>query len=127
MPHVPLNKRDPDRYYAILDRFAEGASIASVIREFHVDYYTIRKYFPNAGRPDLGKGQTLQELNPEKYREMGRLVAEGASLNEIMRTLNVDHRTIKRAFPKAGWATRGGTGASMMKKAAEVLGEAELK
>lgn len=122
MGTIPLSKKDPERYYAILDRFAEGASIAQVCREFHIDFYTVKKYFPNVGRPDLSGGQTVKELDPEKYREIGRLVAEGASLNEIMRSCNTDHRTIKRLFPNAGW-TRGGKGAKLMKHANDVLGK----
>lgn len=109
MPTVPLNKKDPARYNAVLDRLSEGATIVDIIREFHMDYYTVKKYFPNAGRPDLQGGVSLAKSNPKKYREIGRMVAEGASLNEITRTTGSDHRTVKRYFPNAGWP-KGGAG-----------------
>lgn len=117
MPTVPLSKKDPDRYYAVLDRIAEGATIKGILEEFHMDYYTLKKYFPNAGRPDLQGGVGLDKANPEKYKEIGRMVAEGASLNEIMRTTGSDHRTIKKYFPNAGWNHGGGGKAAEAREA----------
>jgi DNA-binding CsgD family transcriptional regulator len=108
VPTVPLTEKDPDRYYAVLDRVAEGATISDIMREFHMDYYTVKKYFPNSGRPDLAGGVGLDKSDPEKYRYIGQMVANGASLNEISRTTKTDHRTIKKYFPNAGWGKGGG-------------------
>lgn len=116
MPTVPLNKKDPERYYAVLDRLSEGATIVEVMREFHMDYYTVKKYFPNAGRPDLQGGVSLSKSNPEKYREIGRMVAEGASLNEILRSTGSDPRTVKKYFPNAGWSVGGAGKAAEAKR-----------
>lgn len=121
MPTVPLNKKDPERYYAILDRLSEGATIKSIISEFRIDYYTLKKYFPNSGRPDLQGGVSLKNSNPEKYREIGTLVAEGASLNEIMRTTGSDPRTVKKYFPNAGWSAGGGDKAAQARSGRQDL------
>lgn len=120
MPTVPLNESDPDRYYRIQSAIAAGDSIREILRTHHIDFRTLKKYFPNAGRPDLSGGQNLRDLDPEKAERIGRMVADGASLNEIMRSENTDHRTIKRLFPNAGW-TVGGKGASMMASANRIL------
>lgn len=37
--------------------------------------------------------------NPERYEALKALVEQNVSINEIMRTLHMDHRTIKRHFP----------------------------
>lgn len=121
MPTVPLNKKDPERYYAVLDRLSEGATIVEIMREFRMDYYTVKKYFPNAGRPDLQGGVSLAKSNPEKYREIGRMVAEGASLNEILRSTGSDPRTVKKYFPNAGWAAGGAGKSAQVKRANEEL------
>lgn len=126
MPTVPTDKK-PARYYDIEDAVARGWSIARMIRELHVDYYTIKKYFPNAGRPDLAGGQSLEVLNPEKHRAIGQMVAQGCSLNDIMVSLSVDHRTIKRAFPNAGWDKGGGGKAAEVKRGRKMIDGLELK
>lgn len=123
MATVPLSKKDPERYFAVLDRLAEGATIVSILKEFHMDYYTLKKYFPNAGRPDLQGGVSLDKASPEKYKEIGRMVAEGASLNEIRRTTGSDPRTIKKYFPNAGWNHGGGGQAADAREANRKLGD----
>lgn len=101
---------DPERYRAAEKMVAEGATIREIMRTLHMDFYAIKKYFPNAGKTvGSNGGLTLDKLDPEKFKRMGQMVAEGCSLTEIMRTLKVDHRTIKRHFPKAGWG-KGGAG-----------------
>lgn len=54
------------------------------------------------------------------WRDLERAVRDGWSLQEIRRTLGVDHRTAKKYFPDAGW-TVGGKGASMMASANRIL------
>jgi len=37
--------------------------------------------------------------DPERWQALNALVDSGVSLNEIQRTLGVDHRTVRRYFP----------------------------
>ena len=52
--------------------------------------------------------------DPERFQRLKNLVEDGVSLNEIRRTLGVDHRTVKRYFPNyrpfrpGGWKNEGG-------------------
>lgn len=120
--------KDSERYKQIEKLVAEGKSFADITRATGADWKTIKKHFPQAGK-GVGSngGLTLDKLDPEKFATMGRMVADGASLNEIMRTLHCDRRTIKRSFPNAGWE-RGGAGkAAAVKKARKMINELELK
>lgn len=50
--------------------------------------------------------------DPERWAQLQALVAAGVSLNEIRRTMGVDHRTVKRHFPDykvfpQGWSPEG--------------------
>lgn len=101
---------DPERYRAAEKMVAEGATILEIMRTLHMDFYAIKRYFPNAGKTvGSNGGLTLDKLDPERFRLMGEMVASGSSISEITRTLKMDHRTVKRHFPHAGWP-RGGAG-----------------
>lgn len=68
------------------------------------------------GRPVPPRFRSREDV----WRELERAVREGWSLNEIRRTLAIEHRTVKKYFPDAGW-TVGGKGASMMASANRIL------
>lgn len=118
---------DPARFAQVGLMVAQGFSVRAIQRETGTDPRTVTRYFPNAARHDQRGGIPLPVADPEKYAEMGRLVADGASLNEIMNSTGSDHHTIKRYFPNAGWGSRGGRGASMVRKGNELLDGLELK
>lgn len=113
--------QDYPKYAAIQDAIASGQSAREICRNLRVDPRTLKKYFPNSGGQKGGGNGKLPESNPEKLKRIGLLVADGASLNEIMRSEGVDHRTVKRYFPNAGWGSPGGEGASLMKKSREII------
>ena len=52
--------------------------------------------------------------DPERWKALNALINAQVSLNEIRRTLGVDHRTVKRYFPdyrpfrRGGWRDEGG-------------------
>lgn len=112
--------QDYPKYYAIQDAIASGKTMRQVCKDLHVDFRTVKKYFPNAGGAKGGGNGKVSE-NPERLRRIGLMVADGASLNEIARTEHTDPRTIKKYFPKAGWGSPGGVGSALMKKARDVL------
>lgn len=59
---------------------------------------------------------------PERWQALQELVKSGVSLNEIRRTLGVDHRTVKRHFPEYQAFPVGGAGeAAEIRKANEKL------
>lgn len=104
--------KNSERYHQAEEMVARGATIREIQQTLKMDYDTIKRHFPNAGKTvGSNGGLTLDKLDPDKFKRMGQMVAEGCSLTEIKRTLHVDHRTIKLHFPKAGWAV-GGSGRS---------------
>ena len=56
----------------------------------------------------------LTTNDPEWYKKLCAMVEDGYSINAIMKSLNMDHRTIKRYFPEyrpfrpGGWRDEGG-------------------
>jgi DNA invertase Pin-like site-specific DNA recombinase len=114
--------QDYAKYEAMEELVASGMSVRQICKQLNADSRTVLKYFPAAGGRKGGGNGKMSDVDPARLKLIGKMVADGASLNEIMRTAHTDHRTIKRYFPNAGWKRRGGSGASMMKKANDILG-----
>ena len=53
---------------------------------------------------------TRLDYDPERRKALADAVAQGWSLNEIRRTLGIDHRTVKRHYPDYGPYPVGGGG-----------------
>lgn len=119
--------QDYKKYAAVEEMVASGASVRSICQALNVDSRTVLKYFPAAGGKKGGGNGKLPDTDPDKFKLIGRMVADGASLNEIMRSAGVDHRTIKTYFPNAGWQKRGGKGSRLVRKGNELLDGLELK
>jgi len=64
----------------------------------------------------------------ERWEQLRALVEDGVSLNEIRRTMGVDHRTVKRHFPDYQPLPRGGGGvAAEIREANRKLREFERR
>jgi hypothetical protein len=66
--------------------------------------------------------------NPERWEQLRKLVDAGVSLNEIRRTMGVDHRTLRRHFPDYAPFERGGSGeAAVIREVSRGLREFERR
>lgn len=66
--------------------------------------------------------------NPERWLALTAMVDAGASLNEIRRTLGVDHRTVKRWFPDyKPFEVGGGGDAAIIRETNRQLREFERR
>ena len=102
-----------------------GTSIAEICRKHGVTHGRMRTEFPDyrvgqrgGYRQSTAALAVERFLAGEHFAAMKAMVEDGASLNEIMRTLGSDHRTIKKYFPDAGWTKEQGMERKRLEKRA---------
>ena len=95
---------NPEILVKIVEMREHPRPIAWIARETGLDAKDVRAVLRIAGDPTqqrTGKGGRT-EVPLDKYDRMAYLVEDGCPINEIMRTLNCNFRTVKRWFPDAG-------------------------
>jgi predicted transcriptional regulator len=76
----------------------------------------------------MGCYVTRLDKDPERWRAFVELTNAGVSLNELRRTLGVDHRTVKRYLPGySAFPVGGGGDAALVRETYRQLKEFERK
>lgn len=81
----------------------QGMTAPQIAAELKVDPRTVQRW-----RARLGVGQPVspyvgKPVTPERLSAAEKLLADGASMNDVVATTHMSRHTLRNNFPNAGW------------------------